>query len=334
MNLRIGLLLSGGPAGSGPAVADASYDLVRVCRRAGFATIVAGQHFLSAPHTYLQPITLLARFIPETLGMNLVTGVLLLPYLNPVQLAEELATLDVLSDGRLIVGVGQGYRDVELNAFGVAPEERLSRQLESLALLKKIWSGNPIQHDGRFHSVHADGPSVTPVQSPHPPIWYAAGAERPFRRAAHEGYVPYIGPQATRDDLAALMHTPVDRFPDAVALRRDILVTDVVGPATVRRCVYAHESRYSSWGYRSAPKEGDDAVDSAGRYIIGSVDECRSALADYQALGVTDVVLRVTWPGLPIEASLAMIESLADVVPPRSISRRATKNAIAWRLVL
>ncbi len=317
MNVRVGLLLSGSTGEGGQAVVDASLDLVRASRDAGFATVVAGQHFLSAPHTYLQPVPLLARLVPETSGMNLVTGVLLLPYLHPVQLAEELASLDVLSAGRLVIGVGQGYRDVEMNAFGVARDERLSRQLETLALLKEIWSGKPVEHDGRYHKVHAQGPSVLPVQRPHPPIWYAAGAERPFRRAAHEGYVPYLGPQVTRGGVAELTKTPAERRPTAVALRRDILVTDVVDQATVRSCVHAHESRYSSWGYRAEPEAGEGgSVDPAGRYIIGSVDECRAALVEYEALGVTDVVLRVTWPGLPISASLAMIDSLAGVLAP------------------
>lgn len=311
MSIRLGLLLSGGAEGNGLPVAETSLRLTKTAREAGFAHLVSGQHFLTSPQTYLQPIPLLARLIPETGDMQLVTGVLLLPLLHPVQLAEELATLDVLSGGRLVVGVGQGYRDVEFDAFRVDRRERLSRQLEGLEVLKKLWSGSPVRHEGRHYTVAAEGPAVLPVQSPHPPIWYAASTEPSFRRAHRSGYVPYLGPQVPRADIERLVSLDsLDaRATAGIALRRDLLVTDVVGEAAARECIDAHESRYSSWGYR---RDGPPGL-TQDLYITGTASECRDLLASYQSLGITDIVLRVTWPGLPAEAGLAMLEAMAEV---------------------
>jgi alkanesulfonate monooxygenase SsuD/methylene tetrahydromethanopterin reductase-like flavin-dependent oxidoreductase (luciferase family) len=310
---KLGLLLSGGAAQDPVALADATLRLTHASRDAGFSALVVGQHFLAAPQVYFQPIPLLARLIPETADMRLVTGVVLLPLLHPVQLAEELATLDVLSVGRLTVGVGQGYREVELNAFGVERRERSARQLEALELLKEMWSGARIDHTGDYYSVRADGASVTPVQSPHPPVWYAASTEATCRRALREGYVPYIGPQVSRDGVAKLAAFAQSSPGSGVALRRDIIVTDVVDAQTARACVAAHEARYTSWGYGSGDRQKDDSRHWRKTYIIGSVDECQSMLADYALFGVTDVVLRVTWPGLSVEQSLSMLHALTDI---------------------
>jgi hypothetical protein len=96
----------------------------------GFSSIWASQHYLSDPFTYFQPIPTLARLAADARGMILGTGVLLLPLHHPVEIAEQLATLDVISDGRLVFGVGLGYRDVENRALGQDPKDRVSCLVE------------------------------------------------------------------------------------------------------------------------------------------------------------------------------------------------------------
>lgn len=310
--MRIGLLLSGGSSGDAAGLVDASLALTAAARDAGFGAVVVGQHFLAAPHTYLQPIPLLARLIPESGQMRLATGVLLLPLLHPVQLAEDLATLDQLSQGRLIVGVGQGYRDVEFQAFGIDRKTRLDRQLESLEVLKQLWDGGSIEHHGKHYRIAADGAAVIPFQSPHPPIWYAASSDRTVHRAVEAGHTPYLGPQVDRSRVSVLLESAGSR--GEVALRRDVLVRGIVNDETIRRCVAARDARYGSWGYRE-----DGVADPAtrtgpeGPYIVGSVAECREALARYAALGVTTVVVRTTWEELPVEASIEMVDALGEV---------------------
>ena len=86
-------------------------EQVRLARAVGFHSVWASQHYLSDPFTYFQPIPTLARVAADAGEMTLGTGILLLPLLQPVDVAEQLATLDVITGGRLIVGVGLGYRE-------------------------------------------------------------------------------------------------------------------------------------------------------------------------------------------------------------------------------
>src|SRR5262249_56210993 len=123
-------------------------EQVRLARAVGFSSVWASQHYLSDPFTYFQPIPTLARMAAEARGMSLGTGVILLPLQHPVDIAEQLATLDVISDGRVIFGAGLGYRDVENAAFGHDPKERVGRLVEGLELVERLWPGHPLPYHG------------------------------------------------------------------------------------------------------------------------------------------------------------------------------------------
>ena len=123
MALHFGLALSvQHPPGEAQAARFAEHVAqVRLAREAGFRSIWASQHFLSAPFTYFQPIPTLARIAADADGMTLGTGVLVLPLHHPLDVAEQLATLDVISGGRLVAGVGLGYRDEETGRWATIP---------------------------------------------------------------------------------------------------------------------------------------------------------------------------------------------------------------------
>src|SRR5437867_12269530 len=112
---------------------------VRAARAAGFSHVWASQHYLSAPYTYFQPMPTLGRVAAESGEMTLGTGVLLLPLHSPVDVAEQVATLDVITGGRFIFGVGLGYRDVENAAMGVDPRARVGRLEEGIEVLERLW---------------------------------------------------------------------------------------------------------------------------------------------------------------------------------------------------
>lgn len=101
------------------------------------------------PFTYFQPLPTLGRMAAEAEGMALGTGVLLLPLHQPVDFAEQLATLDVISGGRLIVGVGLGYRDAENEALGLNPRHRVGQFVEALQVVERLWSGEPVSPRAR-----------------------------------------------------------------------------------------------------------------------------------------------------------------------------------------
>ena len=139
-------------------------------------------------------LPVLAAIAARTSRIRLGTGVLLAPMFDPLHLAEDAATVDLLSDGRLILGVGIGWRKEEFDGFGVPAGERGSRLEATIAVLRQAWSDGLVTGDGRHFSY--DGINVTPkpAQPGGPPIWIGAGAEPAVRRAGRiaDGY--FAGP--------------------------------------------------------------------------------------------------------------------------------------------
>ena len=139
-------------------------------------------HYLSSLAT-LQPMPLLSRLIPETGDMALGMGIYL-AYEHPVLLAENFATLDQLSGGRLILGLGAGYRPNEFDTLGLDRDTRVSRLFEAVELLKQFWTGEPVHFHGKYFNVDGEASSIVPVQQPRPPIWLGANGEKGVRRVA------------------------------------------------------------------------------------------------------------------------------------------------------
>jgi alkanesulfonate monooxygenase SsuD/methylene tetrahydromethanopterin reductase-like flavin-dependent oxidoreductase (luciferase family) len=130
--------------------------------------------------------------------------VIVLPWHNPVLLAEQAATLDLLSGGRLDFGIGKGYRYNEFAGFCVPMEEADARFDECLHVILEAWTADePFSHRGKywaFDNVVVEPPTA---QRPHPPIWMGAGSERSIRRVAAQGYNLLLGQYASPEDVAA-----------------------------------------------------------------------------------------------------------------------------------
>ena len=177
------------------AILDQAIEVVRATVGLGFEWVSVGQHWLSHPTVWPAPIPLLARLAPETGTMRLKTSVLLLPLLNPVEVAENVATLDHLTHGRLTVGISIGYREVELRAAGLGRPDRAARLERSLEVMKRLWRGD---------EVHGARMGLLPLQKPHPPFEFGAQSEGATRRAAQLGDAVFFGPQMAWDDVRQL----------------------------------------------------------------------------------------------------------------------------------
>ena len=230
--------------------------LVRVARDLGFDYVYAGQHFLSHPFQMLQPLVSLARIGAETDDMDLLSTVLV-PLQNPVQMAEDVATLDVLTNGRVIVNAALGYRDEEYEAFGVSREDRIARMFETLRLARLLWAGGEVTFDGHFTKVTRARIGVHPVQRPHPRTWIAANGDGMVRRIARLGETWYLNPHAPFETLARQIalyrtvraehgHPPADTLP----MSRETFVapTREQAVAAVRPYLEGKYRAYAAWG--------------------------------------------------------------------------------------
>ena len=138
-----------------PKGADISSEMtnmqeqIRVAQDNGFSSVWMGQHFLVAPMQMMQTMPLLARLAADGEGMTFGTAVVLLSMLNPAVIAEEAATLDWITNGNFVLGVGMGYRDEEFATLGIPKSERVGRLEEGIEVLRRLWTEDRVAHDGR-----------------------------------------------------------------------------------------------------------------------------------------------------------------------------------------
>ena len=156
--------------------------------RLGFYSTFLVEHHFSGSGQVSAPLDLLSWVAARTRSIRVGTAVLVLPWHDPVLLAERAATLDLLSGGRLDFGVGKGYRHSEFAGFCVATQEAEARFDESLAVILQAWSSDePFSHEGRFWHYHEIVVEPPTAQKPHPPVWIAAGNPESVRNVAALG---------------------------------------------------------------------------------------------------------------------------------------------------
>jgi probable F420-dependent oxidoreductase len=144
----------------------------------------------------LESVTTLSYAAAVTKRLRLGIAVLLIAQRNPIDLAKSLSSLDVLSGGRLIVGVGLGGSTRYYPAYGLAPEGRVTRLRENLEIMKRLWTEERVTFQGCFLQLDNIPMEPKPIQKPHPPVWFGGHAEAALRRAVELGN-GYIGAGST-----------------------------------------------------------------------------------------------------------------------------------------
>jgi probable F420-dependent oxidoreductase len=330
--MRLGLALSvqHRPEDSQVARFAEHVEQVRLARALGFHSIWASQHYLSDPFTYFQPMPTLGRMAAEAEGMTLGTGVLLLPLHQPVHLAEEIATLDVVSGGRLIVGLGLGYRDAENAALGLDPRQRVGRFVEGLEVLERLWSGEPVTYAGKHFTLRDVRISMPPVQRPRPPIWLAANTDTGVRRAARLGDAWLMNPHATgaalerqlalfRDERRTAGRAPAR---DTPLIRECCVAPTASALGETLPYLDAKYGAYRAWEQDKALPADDQWSArfeelARDRFLLGDPGRVRDEIARYrERLGVTTLIVRVQWPGMPQAQVLRSIRLLGEQVLP------------------
>ena len=299
----------------------------RACRDAGLDFVSWGHHWLIDPFQHFQPIPVLARFAAEAGAMDLVTGVLLTPLLNPVQVAEDVATLDHICGGRLILGVGLGYRTEEFEAAGATMSERVPRFEEGLALIKRLWTDAEVTHHGRFYHVSGARPTARPCQRPYPRIWVAAMTEPAFRRAGRLGHPFYAIGTLTHADLRralgiwrAALDESGHSVPPEIPVHREFYVSPTREEARAKARP-AVEAKYRGYAQHGLPNVGASLADGVDRlmddpFVVGAPDECLEKLARLAELGTTHLALRLFWPDMTQAEALRMIDLVAAKLLP------------------
>jgi alkanesulfonate monooxygenase SsuD/methylene tetrahydromethanopterin reductase-like flavin-dependent oxidoreductase (luciferase family) len=289
-------------------------------------------HYASAPLQLLQQLPFLARAMADGPHLRLNFGAIILPLHKPLDIAESLASMDVMSGGRVIFSAGLGYRDVEFLAFGTHVGERVKRFEENLTAIKRLWTDDSVDMKGSHFELRGASVSVKPVQKPHPPVWIAANADAAIRRAARLGDCWYVNPHNRIDTIvrqADVYKRALDElgkpFPREFPARREVFVARSRDEA-VRLCrpfLATKYDAYRAWGQEQAMPE-DDRLSAdfdelvRDRFLLGSPDEVADQILRLnRETGINHLIMSVQWPGMPQGMVLEVIETLAREVLPR-----------------
>ena len=332
MSVQFGLFLTNQhPVGTDQVQAlKEQIRVVHAARDQGWDMLWAGQHFLAEAMTHIQPLAYLARLAPETGAMRVGIGINLLSLLNPVEVAENYAALDVVLEGRLIYGVGLGYRDKEYQAFGFSKKGQVHRLEENLRIVTELWSGMEVHADLPWCQL--DGASLTflPVQRPRPEIWMAANSNAAVERAARLSDAWMINPHATTETVLrqiklfnaaanACGRSDVTTLP----LMREVFCAPTREEAIRLAAPYlsAKYQVYAQWGQDKVMPDKDDFAAayeqlSEQRFVVGSPEDVIAELAPWRAIGVNQFIIRTHWIGMPVESTLRSEQLISEHVMP------------------
>lgn len=305
--------------------------LVRRAEQLGFDAVVKGSHYSAHPLQSLQQIPFLAQAALVAPRLRLVCGLVLLPLHKPLDVAEQLATLDIMCGGKLVFGCGIGYRDVEFSAFGLTRRQAAARFEECLLAVKRLWTEDFVEMTGSHFVLEHANSTVKPLRKPMPPIWIGANAVAAVRRAARLGDCWYINPHSTLTTLARQMEVykrTLDEcgkpFPAELPMRREVFVARTREEAIrlARPYLEVKYQAYREWGQDKVMPAGDDFDHEfdellEDRFLIGSPDEVAAKLIDLERrFGVNHLVASVHWPGMPNSLALEQMQILAEEVMP------------------
>jgi probable F420-dependent oxidoreductase len=296
----------------------------------GFDSVWLEEHHAVVNHYWPSPLTALAGFATRTSKMMLGTDVVVAPFYHPVRLAEDVALLDVMSGGRIVLGIAIGYKPDEFALYGAELEKRGARFEEQLAILKGLWTQGAFSFRGKYYQVEGRL-EPKPITTPHPPVWIGGWGDLTLKRAATLGDNWIPGPTA---DLARLLAgqrqflagraaagrtASVSEWP----VTRDVIIADTDREArelAERHIMVAYRKEYGG-GWKHPFIEAGMAADldalKKDRFLIGGPGEVIRALQPFvEQYGMTHLICRLFFPGMPHRHILRELELLAREVAP------------------
>jgi len=276
----------------------------------GFQSSFLVEHHFTGWNQVSSTLMLLMALAMRTKTLRLGSAVMVLPWHNPVLLAEQAATLDLISGGRFDFGIGKGYRHSEFKGFQIAPEEAEARFEEAIEVMTRAWSTRKrFSHRGRFWHFEDIVVEPPPAQQPHPPFWVAAGSEQSIRRAAARGFNLILDQYASTHTIGERIRIykaerklrGIDFDPMQVAVARQLYVARDEADkqaALVRQAAYTKRTVDVSRTPDSKGGTGSHVLAYAGKTggteenaLYGSPDGIINKLNDLQEVGAAYVLL-------------------------------------------
>jgi len=338
-------------AGFERALFHQALEQIELADRVGFDYVwQVEHHFLSEYSHSSAPEVFLGAVSQRTKRIRIGHGVVLLPmaYNHPIRVAERIATLDILSEGRVDFGTGRSGTPVELGGFGIEPA--LSREMweEAVRIIPRMWLDEPFAYEGRFFSVPPRSILPKPLQRPHPPMWVAAGSPDTFLRAGAHGLgvlcfivgrpanlaariAQYREAITLAQPPAGVINEQVAGFTVTLCLDDDAEARAIGGPAALW---YTHmlSSLLGDWrgqcipGYEYYARLGEEARAQStqdlghlledGTYCIGDAEACIRTVRMYETAGVDQMICFMQAGRIPHDKIMRSIELFGEKVIP------------------
>lgn len=299
----------------------------------GFEGFSMGEHYNIPGLQRLHQVPALARLCGEAKRCAAGTAVTLLGLRHPVTVAAELASLDVMNEGKSFFGFGLGYREEELNAYHLTKSQRFFRLIEGVEIIRRLWTENHVSFEGREYKLKDVTVDPKPLQSPRPPIWIAANSDRGVERAARIGDGWMIGPHSSIEELEGQVRLLRNAWGNsgktgtpALPMIRETFVARSRSEAIAkaRPCLeqlYRHI--YVKWKQNEAMSNPDELHWdferlAKNRFILGSPRDCVEQIKEYvNRLGTDFILFRFDWtPGLEQKDILDSMELFGREVIP------------------
>ncbi|MFD1858339.1 LLM class flavin-dependent oxidoreductase [Aeromicrobium camelliae] len=306
-------------------------EQVRAASQSGISSAWVLQHYLGGMPT-LQPVPTLAALAADAGEMQLGTNMFILPLRHPVEVAEEFSTLDHITGGRAVAGFGMGYRENEFASFGIGLDERVGRFEESIAMIRDLWSGEPVTRDGEYYRIEDQSISLRPVQPGGPEIWIGAGPHKKgAQRAARLGDAWIVPPHVEPERLKVVLgHYRAEKERLGLPVKHLVVRRELVLDRDRERAraigLQARGDVTAQYAQYNAPQQGDayrhlqsaqSATDVAdASYLFTDPEGAIAALKELEAQGLTYIILRMQWYGLPQEQVLATLDMFKNDVLP------------------
>jgi alkanesulfonate monooxygenase SsuD/methylene tetrahydromethanopterin reductase-like flavin-dependent oxidoreductase (luciferase family) len=303
----------------------------------GLDGVFVSEHHGVAEGHLAAPFVALGAVAQATERVRIGTNIALAPLYQPVRLAEDVAAVDLLSEGRMVLGIGLGYRASEFAAMGVVRSQRARLLEAAVATIRAAWSGQPIAES-------AEGPVTVwppPHQDPGPPVWIGAFAEPGVRRARRigDGYIaPTVSVRAVEKRLGWLGEEgPLEGFDVALSLNGFVGAGDAW--ATVSAPLLFIERRYKAWMAEADDLSGaaemrrrHEAMERPPHLIVGDPDQCIAQLLPWTRILATlpggargHLQIRLTYPGISAHHAHESVRLFAAEVVP---ALRATAASV------
>jgi probable F420-dependent oxidoreductase len=256
----------------------------------------------------IEALTLLTAIAARTSKIKLGTGILVLPLRNPIILAKQLSSMDLLSNGRLILGMASGWYKREFDAVGVPFEKRGKIMEENLEILTRFWTEDVVKGEYMFHKIPAGVMYPKPFQKPRPPILIGGYVDRVLKRAAvdGDGWLTYFyRPESFAKSWAKIRDFAKEGGKDLDQLLNGSQLPIRIGKSRAEVEAGMMEWLGKEWDYAAWSESTKDSA------ILGTVDECVEQLKAHIAVGVQKLIF------VPYRYEMEQIEIIAREIIPR-----------------